>query len=73
MKTPICLLSTFFLCGRGWADVQERFHIVDECGLNFALFLLFLDATQPILFLISKPFKRNAPYDRYPSARNFAE
>jgi len=37
------------------------------------MFLHFFDAKQPIFFLDLKPFKRNAPYDRYPTARNFAE
>jgi len=71
IKTRFVVIFTLLLCG--WADVQERFHIVDECGLNLALFLLFFDAKQPIFCLILKPFKRNAPYDRYPSVGNFAE
>ena len=58
------------LCG--WADVQERFYIVGECGLNFALFLLFFDAKQAIFLLDLKALKRGAAYDRYPGVRNFA-
>jgi len=61
MKTPICLLSTFFLCGRGWADVEERFHIVDGRELNLRSSCSSLMQHNRFFCLISKPFKRNAP------------
>jgi hypothetical protein len=42
-----------------------------ECNLRCSCTSLMQN--NRFFLLISKPFKRNAPYYRYPTARNFAE
>ena len=70
-KNPVCRnLHCFFVAGQMFKSVST---LLTSAGLILRGSRSSLMQNNRFSCLISTPFKRNAPYDRYPNVRNFEE